>query len=279
MTGTVAGPGYYFTPRLSHDGRRVAVDISDAASARGDIWIFDLMRKVSDRLTTHPANETAPVWSADDGRIIFCRSRDGTRDLHAITLATNLDQEELLLRNDSWNEPTDCSRDGRILLFNWAHEYAHPDIYTLSLVDLDASPWLATPFDEYDSNLSPDQRWLAYASNETGDLEVYVRSFADPGRNWRISSAGGSMPVWRGDVKELFYLSPDGHLMSVAIAAGSTFDPGMPTSLFETRVRHARLRQYDVSPDGQRILLNRMVDEEDTTPITLDQNWLMGIRR
>ena len=126
---------------------------------------------------------------------------------------------------------------------------------------------------------SPDGRWLAYASNESGRFEAYVQPFPGPGGKWQISTAGGHHPRWRRDEKELFYFAPDGKVMAVEIRSGAAFEAGTPQALFTTSFKDVPGSPYDVSSDGQRFLLNRPIGEESSPPITLVQNWTALLKR
>ncbi len=134
-----------------------------------------------------------------------------------------------------------------------------------------------------DPQLSPDGRWVAYASDESGRAEVYVQTFPASGGKWQISTGGGDAPQWRRDGRELFYLSPDKTLMAVAIAAGDTLEPGSPVALFPTRVPTGSLtsdrNHLVVAADGQRFLVNNLIDEGNPSPITFVLNWAANLKR
>jgi len=274
---TIAAPALYYSPRLSHDGRRVAVDRSDPVSGQCDIWIFDLARGVSDRITFDPANESSPDWSADDSRVFWVSSvgAKGGGDIHSKSVS-GAGHEETVFASDGWAMPLDCSRDGKFLVFAAEDSAAGTvaDLRLLSLGDLRASTWLATPFDERNARFSPDGRWIAYQSDESGRPEVYVQRFPQGGDRWRVSTVGGTSPLWRGDGHELFYLSQDRRVMSVAFRTKPTVEIGAPAPLFQTDQRTTMpVTQYDVTADGQRFVINRMLRAQVPTMITLDQNW------
>ena len=137
--------------------------------------------------------------------------------------------------------------------------------------------FLNTEFDERHGQFSPDGRWIAYRSNESGRYEIYVRSFSGPDGQWQISTAGGIAPRWRHDGKELYYIAPDGKLMAVPIRGqGTTLEPGTPVALFQTRIvgggTYPNRQQYDVASDG-RFLINVSTDDATASPITLLLNW------
>jgi hypothetical protein len=142
--------------------------------------------------------------------------------------------------------------------------------------------FLQTPFNEMQGHLSPDGRWMAYTSDESGSLEVYVRPFPAGPEKWSISTNGGSDPTWRRDGKELFYLGPDRKLMSVPVRAAQTFEAGVPTPLFETRVGSLNpdfRNQYAVSSDGNRFLINTVSEGSSSSPITIVLNWTETLKK
>jgi Tol biopolymer transport system component len=144
--------------------------------------------------------------------------------------------------------------------------------------DRKAQIFLNTPFDEVNGQFSPDRRWVAYYSNESGRYEIYVRPFPGPGGEWQVSTAGGIHARWRRDGKELYYIAPDDRLMAVPIAnQGATLEPGTPTALFQTHIAggfgSGLRQQYDVSSDG-RFLINTATEDATTSPITLLLNWI-----
>lgn len=143
-----------------------------------------------------------------------------------------------------------------------------------------AVPYLQAPANEIGSVLSPDGRWLAYASDESGRFEIYVQSFPQPGSKRQISAAGGYAPLWRSDGKELFYHAPDGKLMAVSVQSGTTLETITTTALFEFRTNgNMANTYYDVTQDGQRFLLSAIVETETKAPLPLVQNWLAAVKR
>ena len=265
----------YYSPRFSHDGRKVAVDISANSTGLGDIWIFDLMRKVSSRLTFNVANESGPVWTADDRQIIYFSEREGKpANIYRIS-SGGTGQEELLIDTPFTKLSADVSPDGRLAVLNANIDKGNlNDIWLYSFADRKLSPWLATPFYEASPQVSPDGKWIVYQSNESGRNEIYVRNFPDSREKWLVSNGGGVMPSWRGDGGEIYYLSLDRKMMAVPVKLTSELEVGTPVALFEARILdHPSLRQYDVSANGERFLLNRLSTDERADPITLVQNW------
>jgi hypothetical protein len=279
---SVGAPADYTHPRLSHDGRRVAVDISDPQTGRADIWIYDLARRVSTRFTFGPANNLFPIWSPDDSRIVFCSDRKGNFDLYQ-KAASGAGSDELLFSSvTSTKFPTDWSQDGRLIAFQAidAKSKTGWDLWVFSVSDRKVTSFLSTPFAETRSQFSPDGRWMAYVSDESGKQEVYLQPVPGPAGKWQISTAGGTHPVWSRNGKEIFYIAADNKLMAVEIKADPGFDAGTPRALFETHLKGApALRRYDVSPDGQRFLMNTLVGDAKANPITLVQNWTAELKK
>ena len=277
VMGTTGKPGNYFSPRLSHDGRRIAVDQSDATSDSGDIWVQDRERGIATRLTFDPRNESAPVWSPDDRRILFFGNFTDRSDLFTIA-SDGTGPIETLLSNGADNLPSDWSSDGKFILLQSGKGgvFSNTDLVIYSVEKRKAEPWLETPYAERQGRFSPDLRWIAYSSNESGRVEVYVRGFMPAGGKWRVSSDGGSSPVWSPDGKELFFLSPDTRIMSVAVRPGAAFDGAAATPLFKIPgdlLELSVITQLDVAPDGRSFLVNLDTPTEGQRLITLVTNW------
>ena len=270
-------PADYFEPRISPDGRRVAIAIEDP----GDIWIYDLARRVRTRLTFSGSDDFAPTWSPDSTRVAFSSQRTGSGDIYAKT-ASGTGADELLSTSKIFKVPNSWSPDGRYIayiVFQGAPG-SKADIWLLSLADRKTSPILQSPFDEVQAVFSPDGRWLAYASNESGRFEIYIQPFPGPGGKWQISTSGGTQPRWARGGKELFFIAPGGKIMSVEIQTSTIVEAGTPQVLFSASLKNAPGPPYDVSSDGQRILLNRPIEEASSSPpITLVQNWTALLKR
>ena len=278
--GALGDQADYGDLELASDGKRAAVSLSDRARRTRDIWLVDLARGLRTRFTFDPAYERSSVWSPDGNRVVFNSNRKGSMDLYQKASSGSGAEEELLIDSRD-KSPTDWSPDGRFILFEVSATGATADLWVLPLFgDRKPFPFLQTPFDEVSGRFSADGRWIVYASDESGRSEVYVAPFPGqgetPGSKWQISTTGGAQPRWRNDGKEIFYLAPDKRLMAVAVnGQGSAFERGAVRSLFDTRApltinpRSA----YDVSPDGQRFLVNTLVDEDAAAPITLVVNW------
>ena len=270
-------------PSVSPDGQRVVV--ARTVQGNQDLWLLDGAR--TSRFTFDAARDRFPIWSPDGTRIAFESNRTGTRDLY-VKAASGAGAEEVLVASSQTKLPTDWSADGRFLLYFSVDPQTNADLWVLSL-EGDRTPWvfLKTPFDERDGTFSPDGRWVAYSSNESGRHEIYIRPFAGPaasatsasqvGGQWQVSSAGGTYPRWRRDGRELYYLAPNGAMMAALVTVTDvTLAPGAPVALFPTRILGGGAdaavgRQYDVTRDG-RFLINTVL-EEAAAPITLIQHW------
>ena len=274
-------PADYLRPRISRDGRRVAVDIRDPQTGQADVWIYDLARRVSTRFTFEPSDSVFPIWSPDDSRIVFESNRKGSDDLYQKVSSGTGNEEEFLVQEGNLEIPTDWSTDGRFVAYNGIdnRKKAGWDLGFYSVAEKKASLFLATPVNEANGRFSPDGRWLAYASDESGKYEVYVRPFPGPGGKWQISAAGGGQPVWNRNGKELFYVSADNKLMAVDVKADSGFEASTPRALFDVHLKNATGWRYDISPDGQRFLANTVVGEARANLITLVLNWAPETRR
>ena len=253
----------------------MAYDQSEASTDSGDIWVFDTERDMATRLTFDSRNESSPIWSPDDRRLVFFGDYPGRSDLFSIP-ADGTGTAETLLSNDRSNIPSDCSEDGKTILVQTATAgLSVTDLQIYSVGEKKSVPWLSTPFVERQGRFSPDGRWVSYDSDESGRMEVYVRGMSSSGGKWRVSNDGGSSSVWSRDGKELFYLSPDSTLMSVAVRPGEGFGSGNPIPLFKIPGEILTLgvvTQYDVSSDG-RFLMNLNTPTQGQKLITLVSSW------
>jgi len=271
--------------RLSPDGKRLAVSRLDLQAGSADIWLIDLARNTPSRFTFDPANESAPVWSPDGSRIVFASNRDGVANMYQ-RLSNGTGNDEVLLKSTDPTGPHDWSPDGRFILFGVLSPKTNVDLWLLPLFgDQKPAPFIQTEFTETQGRFSPDGRWVAYASNESGAYQVYVQSFPTSGGKWQVSTGGGAQPQWRRDGKELFYLTPDRKLMAVEVnGAGPTFVPGVPKPLFEAHVNtvfpgFAGTTYYAVTGDGQRFLVNTLAGDSTPVPFTIVLNWTAGLKR
>jgi eukaryotic-like serine/threonine-protein kinase len=268
----VGTPGDYAEPRLSPDESLLAAELHDLRTGTGDVWLLDLKRGSTSRVTFDGVHNTAPVWSPDSAAIVFAGRPDGGQNLH-YQMVRGAGSPEVLLPPGEMREPTDWSSDGRHVLFQQLSSHTGHDLWVLTMPERKPSLYLQTPFEEVRGRFSPDGRWIAYVSNESGRDEVFVRPFPSADRKWQVSIDGGSAPQWRGDGKELFYVKSDGSFFGVSTGTTSEFNADRPQKLFSTPIRNNR--DYSVSQDGQRFLVNPAPanDAAPAPPITTIINW------
>jgi serine/threonine protein kinase len=256
------GPAYM---SVSPDYKRLAVTRSTDGNA--DIWLLSLDREGTVRFTTDPRPEIAPIWSPKGDRIVFAFATKLAFDLYQKTV-TGSSREELLITDES-KQATDWSRDGQYLLYRSLNPKTGEDIWALPLTgDKKPFPVVRTEFEERDAQFSPDGKWIAYQSNDSGRFEIYVQPFPGPGARIPVSTSGGTQVRWRRDGKELFYIAPTGELTAVSF---DTARIGKPVPLFLAHVgafQDISLPHYIPSSDGQRFLMDTVV-EENAPPITV----------
>jgi eukaryotic-like serine/threonine-protein kinase len=274
--GAVGPPGVYNNFRLAPDDKGIAFDRPDPQSGIQDVWVMDLIRGVTSRFTFDPAWDGVPIWSPDGLRILFPSNRAGLFDLY-VKAATGAGREEVLVKLGTpagWG--THWSLDGRFILYQSLAKDTGIDLWIApQFGDRKPFPYLNTKFNEEEGSFSPDGRWIAYVSDESGREEVYVQAFPLSGAKRQISAGGGSEPNWRTDGTELFYVAADRNLMAVPIKAGATVEAGVPKSLFPITA-NADHRSYAVANDGQRFLVSTSVG---AVPITVVLNWQAGLKK
>jgi Tol biopolymer transport system component len=288
VTGTVGPPDDAIpaSPELDPVGGRIAV--IRIVQGNADIYINEITGSRQNRFTFDSANEWGAVWSPDASHIVFNSNRTGRYDLFE-KVASGASDEQPLLVTPQDKVAWDWSPDGRFLLYASKDPTTGSDLWALSLGDRKSFPVERTSADEREGQFSPDGRWVAYVSNETGIDEVYIRPFPRPGGKKQASTSGGVDPRWGRDGRELFYVTPDGTLMAVAIHVdpdGRAVDPGPPTPLFPTRlatganvtVGFFARPQYAVAPDG-RFLMNVTVDDNAPSPISIVLNWATTLKK
>jgi len=277
--GAVGAPGWYNNVRLSPDGRRIATDQTDVDGRNIDIWVHEPARGSATRLTFDPAMDYAPVWSPDGKQILFGSSRRLGFRLYLKNADDSSPEGEVVDLGSDWQiSAWDWSRDSKNVLLRKGNE-----LWYITWPERVAKPLLQAKWTVRNAQFSPDGRWMAYASNETGNWEIYVSPFPSANGKWQVSSAGGQEPRWRQDGKELFYLSADGKMMAVAVTAGPSFAAGSPVALFQTHRRQPvsslDVFSYDVSGDGQRFLIDAKVDEANAAPLSVLLNWASEMER
>jgi hypothetical protein len=244
---------------------------------RAELWNIDLSSGVPSRLT-FPVGDVSfarfGIWSPDGKNLLY--SSIDAEGPHMYQMAISGTGQASVPVAAPALFPEDWSRDGRWLVYNRFGENTAVDIWAFNFADQNSRPILEEPSHQLQARLSPDGRWLAYASDESGEWEVYVRPFPE-GKNKRlVSTGGGSQPQWRGDGKELFYVAADNRLVAVPIVGTGTFERGVSQPLFTTRIPAVLApwrTNYAVSSDGQRFLVNSVSPEVAPAPITIAVNW------
>jgi len=281
--GTLGEPGPYNGPRLSHDGKRLAVSVGDP----GDIFLFDVERQLSTRFTFDPGTDGAPIWSPDDRDIAFQSAREIPGGLNSRgdlfhRVASGIEADALLVDAQDFSTPDDWSPDGKTILLDMLSAKGSYDLWRYSLADKTMVPFLAEPHAEADARFSPDGRWVAYYSSESGRAEVYVRPFPSGSGKWQVSRNGGQTPRWRADGKELFFAQPGGTLMAAPVStSGSGFEVGTPATLFRAETIESSGGLYDAAPDGSRFLclLRAQGSKNQAASISFVQNWKLALDR
>lgn len=254
--------------RLSPDNRSIALQIEDPKTGASDLWIRDLARSVSVRLTFDAVDEQHPVWSSD-GRMLYYRSdANGPPDIYRLSVAAPGIQTPFYVA-PGVQQPEDCSPDGKSLVYTEYNPQEGENLFLLPLSgEQKPAPVAATRFRERGARFSPDGKSIAYFSNESGENEVYVIPRLGSGEKVRVSVGGGAMPRWRRDGRELYYVTPDGTVMAVAFAGAGKEAPGAPSALFHVE---GDIRDWDVASDGERFLID--VGSPQRAPISVLMNW------
>jgi serine/threonine protein kinase/Tol biopolymer transport system component len=270
--------GEYLAFRISSDSKRIAVGVFDQKFRNNDVWLFEINRGLKTRFTFDPAAENNPVWSPDGARVVFSSNRQGKNDLY-VKSSSGAANEELLYASTESSIPNDWSPDGKSIVYNVTG--ASADIWILPVEATGQRskqgpfPFLATEFVEGQARFSPDGKWIAYTSNESGQWEVYLRPFPGPGGKFQVSTEGGRNPVWRRDGKELFYIGVnDTKLMGAGISVnGSSVEVNNVHPLFTMTGT-----DYDVMADG-RLILNVPLQTQLSSPLTLVSNWESALEK
>ncbi|MSV35142.1 MAG: hypothetical protein EXQ47_06020 [Bryobacterales bacterium] len=283
--GLFGPPGAYNRFRLAPDEKRIVFDVSNQ-----DIWVLDAVRGVTSRLTSDPAVNNIPMWSPDGLRVLWASNRNGAFNAYSKS-ASGTGQEELLIKmGTATGYAEDWSKDGRFILYQMPVAKTGQDLWIAPQSPQEAAgdrkpfPYLQSQFDEQDGRFSPDGKWVAYVSNESGRDEIYVQSFPLSGAKFQISSNGGTEPQWRNDGTELYFLAVDGSLMAVPVKLGNSgsesFQSGVPRALMQIPSGIGGItfpRSYAVSNDGQRFLIPSASAAGNAPSLTVVLNWQAGL--
>ncbi len=257
--GSVVSPDLYSqAPHFSPDGKKFAVQVIDVFTP---IWVYESSGQSRSRLTFSPSWDAAPRWSPDGTRIAFGSDRTGPYQLY-LRESNGAGNDERLYESKNWNLPEDWSPDAQYIIFTEVDPKTKYDLWVLRLRERKAFPFLETDANESSAKFSPDGKWIAYSSDESGQPEVYVQPFlAEKGGKWQVSNKGGYTPKWSKDGKELFFLSPDNQIMSTEIRSGARFEAGRPRPLFSIHpFRTPRIAPwydaFEPTPDGQRFVVH-----------------------
>lgn len=281
--GTVGESADYSNPSLAPDGKRLAVGIRDPKTTKRDIWLIDLARGVKSRFTFDPADDFNPVWSRDGSRLYFTSDRKGQRDIFQKRVNAAED-EQLIYTSPEIKNVCDVSPDGRLLLYNTnptnSNSATRNDLWLLPLEgERNPRPFLKTQFTEDQAVISPDGKWVAYRSDESGRDEIYVATFPQLSGKWQVSVNGGAEPQWRRDAKELFFTDAGRKIMAAEVKTTSgTFETDVPKLLFETQLLSVPGRnRFVVTGDGQQfVVITRL---SAPAPINVVLNWTAEIRK
>jgi dipeptidyl aminopeptidase/acylaminoacyl peptidase len=282
VAGRASEPGRFRGVALSPDGTRaVASRTNPQDASKADLWLLDLSRgSGATRFTPGAGVAEFPVWSPDGKRIAFTFGNS----LYQKLASGEQDEQKLLTTNGGLIKTTDWSPDGRFLLYAATDPTTRWDVWLVPLDNPKPVPFARTGFNEEQGRFSPNGRWIAYVSNESGTNEVYVRALATDfsggsaaaGGRMLVSRDGGTAPRWRGDGNELFYLAPNGKMIAVAVTTHQEFQAGPSTPLFQTPPGAI---VGDVTADGKRFLLVTPVGQSASAPFTVVLNWMAGLKK
>jgi Tol biopolymer transport system component len=279
LIDTIASGKQFRDISLSPDGKKLVYSASSTTDGTDDIWTLDLNRRVSMRATFSKQMDAWPIWSPDGASIIYT-SQAGNWNLYKKKMSVDGDGELYIKMNEDGNGGISAnswsSRDGALAVVKQEKASEHTDIGLCYPGTPPRFEWIATtPYWELNPQFSPDGRFLAYTSDESGTRQLYVRQLDGDGEKWQLSTEPVSMPVWRRDGKEIFYRTRSNEIKAVAVTLGSTLQVGTTTTLFETvlEMNGNADKRYDVSADGQRFVVNRLVTAGDRPSFVLVQNW------
>jgi len=277
--GVIGQPDKIAGMAMSPNEKGILFGLFNEGGDTSDIWLLDVERGVPSRFTFRPGLSGSGIWSPDGSTSVFAYNNRAIYRKPANGTGT----EELLMTGGINNRPLDWSQDGKFVVYQSYGGATGTDLWLLPLQgDHKPVPYLQTPFNEANAQFSPDGRWMAYVSNESGQPQVYVQAIPASGAKWQISPTGGDQPRWRRDGKELFYISADRKLTVVSVKSGTAFEAGTPHSLFELDPIYAPFSgrfAYQPTADGKRFLILANVSGAVGPPITVVLNWQAGLKK
>jgi serine/threonine-protein kinase len=278
-----APPGDYILPRVSPDGLRVALDVGGPDR---NIWIWDIRRKLLERVTLNPAEDGWPRWSPDGRWLFFASTRDGLVPNIYRQAADGSAGAERVIVSERLHHATGFAPDGKLLITERAPDNGLSDVMAYSFDTRRIEPVINTESDQGAGAVSPDGRWISYESIESGQIEVYVRPYPKTdGGKWKVSRNGGRQAAWSRDARELFYRDYGGALIAVPVPPGPRFLPGEQRTILPAQTTYAgsgaaiTSRTYDVSPDGSRFLMIRIGNDNRQSSLIVVQNWHEELKR
>src|SRR5579862_9168763 len=277
--GTVGPLALVANPKLSPDLRRVVVDQTDMDGRHVNVWTYDLSGDASSRLTFGLGLEEVPLWSPDGKQVIYASDDTLFFSLYVTSADGSGTSEKILDLNSQYQTPWDWSRDGKYILTR-----KNVFVWSMTIRDRQAQPLVQKSWQVRNAQFSPDGKFVAYASDETGNFEIFVSPFPAFDSKWQVSrGSGGEEPRWRGDGKELFYLAPDRKLIAVDIKTSPNFEVGVPVPLFLTSpqppVSALHFFSYDVTADGQKFLVNTRSATTSASPLSVMLNWSAEVEK
>jgi eukaryotic-like serine/threonine-protein kinase len=286
---TIGTPGDLIAHKISPDGQRLAVGVLDPNVGNYKMWLYDVFREKETRLTFGPNRVSSPLWAPDGNALVYGANKKGPYDIFE-KRADSTGSETLVLESDTSKFPTDWSADGRFVAYSSSAGKSKMEMWILPRFG-ERKPYvfLQGDFNVGEGRFSPDGRWLAYTSDESGRAEVYVTPFPSGASKWQVSTAGGTNPRWRRDGKELFYLAADSDLTAAEVgSSGGVFQVGAVRPLFHVLLRTGPSRLelsptsgqigYDASPDGKWFVMNSPL-AGSPPPITLVTNWAAELKK
>lgn len=277
-------PEVFVNAKLSNDGSTIAMDLYEVSARNADVWLMDIIRGVKTRFTFDGSVDAFPIWKSDGKTVVFASNRSGRYDLYEKNTNGATD-ESLLFASPLLKNPNDWSKDGKYVLFSTSGDQkTKSDIWAIPMTgDRKPFPFVHTEFSESSGAFSPDGKWVAYQSDESGKNEIYVRPFPGPGAKWQVSANGGRSPRWKNTGKEIYYQT-GGKIMTAQVSgSGQSFTVGTvqeyfnPTEVGGTHMGSGTFR--DISPDGKLILLSVSKGMLATAPLTLVVNWVEEFKK